>query len=144
MEAMQANDSESLDQIMKKTLEEARRDSVLRRNIVRKLYTRLPVEDLVLYMDDTEESRRKRSRLSDIIVQVIAEMNIDTERERKLHREILDGVISYGPIAEFIYDMDVTEIMVNHREQIFIEKSGRLELTDRHFVTTEHLLNVIQ
>lgn len=133
-----------LDRIMQKTFEEARKHSVFRRNIARKLYGRLSAEALVLDSDDSEESTARRMVVSEAIGQIIAEMHVDKNREQEMHSEILNAIISYGPIAEFIYDPDVTEIMVNHKDQIFVEKAGKLELTERAFLTTAHLLEVIQ
>jgi pilus assembly protein CpaF len=59
-------------------------------------------------------------------------------------REILIGeifvyVASYGPIAEFFTDPQISEIMVNGSDQIFIEKNGQMLLTDLKFDNNDHV-----
>ncbi|MDR0779435.1 MAG: Flp pilus assembly complex ATPase component TadA [Pseudomonadales bacterium] len=46
---------------------------------------------------------------------------------RKLGKEVLDEAIGLGPLEDLIADNSVTEIMVNAHDQIFIERSGRIE-----------------
>jgi pilus assembly protein CpaF len=48
-------------------------------------------------------------------------------------------VASYGPIAEFFTDPQISEIMVNGPDQIFIEKNGEMLLTDLKFDNNEHV-----
>lgn len=133
-----------LDDVMQSTFEAARKQAVLRRNVYSRLYSAVPPAELVLDNDDSKESRDKRIKVSDYIGGILSEMTIEREKEQELHTEILDGVISYGPIAEFIFDPDVTEVMVNKKDQIFVEKRGKIELTNRVFLSTAHLMQVIQ
>jgi len=65
-----------------------------------------------------------------------------TERLQIL-QEIVDEVIGYGPIQEFIQDKNVTEIMVNNPESIYVEKDGKLLHTTKRFVDEAHLLKII-
>ena len=61
------------------------------------------------------------------------------ERDR-LVSEIIDQVLGYGPIERFLGDPSVTEIMVNGLDGIYIERDGRLELTDAQFLSDQHIL----
>ncbi|NQV05854.1 CpaF family protein [bacterium] len=65
------------------------------------------------------------------------------ERER-IAGEITRDLVGHGPIERFLDDQEVTEIMVNGTGEIFIERSGRLEATESHFSSEEHLRHVIE
>lgn len=58
--------------------------------------------------------------------------------------EILDEVTGYGPIQPLLQDDTITEIMVNGPKQIYIERKGKLELTDRHFRDNQHVMRIIE
>ena len=77
---------------------------------------------------------------------LIAETDIplsDSERER-IAEEISEDILGYGPIQRFLEDRDVTEIMVNSTDPIFIERDGRISRTSARFSTEEHLRQVIE
>jgi septum site-determining protein MinD len=63
---------------------------------------------------------------------------------RRLVREVLDEALGLGPLEDLLRDGTVTEIMVNRHDQIYVERKGRLELTDARFVTVEQLRGVIE
>ncbi|MFH0948279.1 MAG: CpaF family protein [Elusimicrobiota bacterium] len=50
---------------------------------------------------------------------------------------------SFGPIDEFLQDETVTEIMVNGISQIYIEKEGKLQLTEKRFTDDKELQHLI-
>jgi len=68
--------------------------------------------------------------------------------ERKKYEEILSDIMSYflglGPLDNLLKDPEITEIMVNGPEQIFIEKKGTLSLSDITFKNEQHLLYVVE
>jgi pilus assembly protein CpaF len=68
---------------------------------------------------------------------------LTTEERRTLVSAVTNDVLGFGPIEEFLGDPDVTEIMVNGQEQIFIERAGRLHETEARFLTEQHLYRVI-
>jgi len=57
--------------------------------------------------------------------------------------DVIDNVVGYGPIEVFLHDPDVTEIMVNNPETIYVERHGKLYPTDRTFLDEAHLLRII-
>ncbi len=57
--------------------------------------------------------------------------------------EIMDEVIGLGPLEPLLNDEDVTEIMVNGPKQVYIERGGKLYLTNVVFRDDEHVMHII-
>jgi pilus assembly protein CpaF len=95
------------------------------------------------------DSNLSAAQLDALVVQelnqVIKEEKIPlTQPEREqLVAAITDQVLGYGPIERYLADPTVTEIMVNGRDGIYVERDGRLELTSAQFLSDEHILRVI-
>jgi pilus assembly protein CpaF len=64
------------------------------------------------------------------------------ERER-LTAEIVDDIVGYGPLEPLLADDGISEVMVNGWDQIYVERSGRLETTQASFLDDAHLLRII-
>jgi pilus assembly protein CpaF len=65
-----------------------------------------------------------------------------TERDRIL-REIQDEVLGLGPLEPFLQDPTVSDILVNTFRRIYVERAGKLELTDARFKDDAHLRKII-
>lgn len=66
----------------------------------------------------------------------------DIER-RTLIRDIQHEMLGFGPIELLMADPAVSDILINSHEQIYVERRGRLELTDVSFTDEKHLLRII-
>ncbi|MBN2840224.1 MAG: CpaF family protein [Coriobacteriia bacterium] len=62
---------------------------------------------------------------------------------REISADVLDNILGYGPIQSLLEDPEITEIMVNNSETVYIERLGRIHLTDRRFIDEAHLLRII-
>ena len=58
--------------------------------------------------------------------------------------DICNELLGLGPLEPLLQNDSITEIMVNGPRQIFIERKGKLELTDVHFYDNGHLMNIIE
>lgn len=67
----------------------------------------------------------------------------DDERD-ELVSDLCADVLGHGPIDQLLADPEVTEIMVSGTNPIYVERSGRLHKTDVHYMTEEHLRQVIE
>lgn len=92
----------------------------------------------------SEDDLRKSAR--EELGQVIdaEQVPLSPEERRRLIGEIGDDVLGYGPLQKFLDDDTVTEIMVNRADQIYVERSGKLSLTDSIFASDAHLRRVIE
>ncbi|MEQ8156424.1 MAG: CpaF family protein [Clostridiaceae bacterium] len=62
---------------------------------------------------------------------------------QKVIRELINDVAGYGPINPLLLDSDVTEIMVNGPDVVYVEKRGKLQLTDIKFADDDQVMQVI-
>ncbi len=56
----------------------------------------------------------------------------------------IDDILGYGPIEPLLDDPDVTEVMCNGPDAVFIERDGRLQPTDVRFLDDGHLRRTIE
>lgn len=66
----------------------------------------------------------------------------DIER-RSLIRDIQHEMLGFGPIELLMADPTVSDILVNSYQQVYVERNGRLELTNVTFTDEKHLLRII-
>ncbi|MHA1939670.1 MAG: CpaF family protein, partial [Candidatus Thorarchaeota archaeon] len=66
-----------------------------------------------------------------------------SERER-LIREIADEILGLGPLEPFLQDPTVSDILVNTYKSIYVERHGKLEVTDARFKDDGHLRKIIE
>ncbi len=85
------------------------------------------------------------SDVMELIHQSLAnqEQHLTRLEESRLAQEILDDVIGLGPIEPLLRDKSISEVMVNHAKQVYIERFGKLELTNVMFRDDAHVLQVI-
>lgn len=65
------------------------------------------------------------------------------ERERVID-EIVDNLIGLGPLEPIIKDPHVSDIMINGPKHVFVERKGKLHLTNVKFDSNDHLMQVIE
>src|SRR6476646_11896204 len=61
----------------------------------------------------------------------------------QLIQDVSDDILGYGPIDRLLKDEDITEVMVNGPDTVFIERAGRIEKTSASFVDETHLRRII-
>lgn len=61
----------------------------------------------------------------------------------QLGKDILNEVLGLGPLESLLADPSVSDILVNSHKQVFVERSGKLELTDVRFRDEGHLRQII-
>ena len=66
------------------------------------------------------------------------------ELRNRLVKEILDEALGLGPLEEYLEDAAITDILVNTKDQIYVERHGKLELTTKRFTSDEQLRAVIE
>ncbi len=68
---------------------------------------------------------------------------LNRDERTQLNQELYDEVTGLGPLEPLLKDPEVNDILVNGPQQIFVERSGRLEISDITFKDEKHLLRII-
>ena len=95
---------------------------------------------------DTASSEAVRALINDQFPAALDEEKVSLSRTDRLRLQdaVLSEVIGYGPIQDVLADDNVSEVMVNGAKQVWVEREGKLHLTDISFSDQEHVLRVIQ
>ncbi|MBM3891009.1 MAG: CpaF family protein, partial [Verrucomicrobia bacterium] len=62
----------------------------------------------------------------------------------QLTREIIQEAIGLGPLDDLIEDPEITEVMVNGPDKVYVERRGKIHLTERSFVNDDQVLAIIE
>ena len=92
-------------------------------------------------VDQEELTRKVREVLKDVLG--AQERPLSGADRARVTQEITDDILGNGPIEPFLRDEDVTEIMVNGFDSIYLEKNGRLVKVDARFSDEPHLRRTI-
>src|SRR5450830_229947 len=86
-----------------------------------------------------------RRQIEEIFGKVIDEQGLALTRAERVRmlEQITDEIIGLGPLEPLLRDETVTEIMVNGPRQVYIERSGKLELTNVVFQNDDHVMRII-
>ena len=67
-----------------------------------------------------------------------------SEERRRLVNDIVNEALGLGALEEFLADSDVTDIMVNSKDELYVEKNGKLILTNKRFISDEKMRSIIE
>lgn len=71
-------------------------------------------------------------------------LNLTPNQKKRIMEELMDEIIGFGPITVLLQDSNVTEIMVNGPEQIYVEMNGKLVKSEARFKDNNHIMHVIK
>jgi pilus assembly protein CpaF len=69
---------------------------------------------------------------------------LSTVDRAQLLQDVIDDVLGYGPIEGLLNDPDITEVMVNGPDRVYVERSGKIELSSATFIDEGHLRRIIE
>ncbi len=106
---------------------------------------RLPVEAFSYNPKRIKELRKKAEQIITNIINKEAGGFISSmEIRKKVTKEILDEALAFGPLEDFLKDESITEVMVNNKDRIYVERKGKLYLTTKKFTGNEQVRIVIE
>ena len=109
-----------------------------------KIYRKLlKVMDLSL-IDSLDEIEARR-QIEDICQRLIADQAVplNLEGRKRVAKMIQDEVMGLGPLEPLLADDMVSDILINGADTVYVEKRGKLMLTDVRFSNNEHLMNIV-
>jgi pilus assembly protein CpaF len=93
-------------------------------------------------LDETELAATVRTTLQQVID---AEQTLISTAERaRITEEVYDEILGHGPLEPFLRNRDITEIMVNGADQIYIERAGQIHAVPAAFTDDNHLRRTIE
>ena len=86
-----------------------------------------------------------RAEIADIATEALGEMSVVLNKEDRtqLFQELYDEVMGLGPIEPLLKDETVNDILINGPHRVFVERAGKLMLSDITFKDEKHLLRII-
>ena len=122
----------------------SRRDPVLD-DLRQKIHHHL-IDELgpILYdkrLSEEDLRRRVQEQLQAALAQERAPLSAADKAQ--LVQDVSDDILGYGPIDRLLKDEDITEVMVNGPDSVYVEKSGKVEKTTASFVDDTHLRRII-
>lgn len=119
-----------------------RRQRIL--EIKSQVHTRL-LDNLNLAALDSASEAELRAEIAAIAAEALAEMNFGLTGEERLQltQDLYFEVRGLGPLEPLLKDDTINDILVNGPNRVFIERAGKLELSDVTFKDERHLLRII-
>ncbi|MBL4928817.1 CpaF family protein [Fuscibacter oryzae] len=86
-----------------------------------------------------------KQEIASIAAEALDEMSVALNKDDRatLNQELYDEVMGLGPLEPLLKDESVNDILVNGPNRVFVERAGKLELTDITFKNERHLLRII-
>lgn len=105
-------------------------------------------KDLIVRMQEyaNEKDQQKLRNIAEMQIEGLLKFNeagLSFIDEQKLIKELSDEILGLGVLEDFLNDNEITEIMVNGCQNIYVEKNGKLQQTETKFQDTNKLKIVI-
>ena len=108
--------------------------------IHRTLISKLDLEKL-----SRVNTSQARQAVAGIVKEIIADQRVplNFDEQEKIQADLLDEVFGLGPLEPLLRDAKISDILVNDKDHVFIEKGGLLQRVDTSFRDDHHLLQII-
>jgi pilus assembly protein CpaF len=122
---------------------------ILKKKIHEKLVERLNLDGIASdLLRDPESVVQVKRTAEEVVTNLLTEEAggkiASSEERRKLVADVVNEALGLGALEEFLADPDVTDIMVNSKDELYIEKNGKLILTNKRFVSDEKMRSIIE
>lgn len=122
---------------------------VLKRRIHNRLIEELNLKrmNIKVFSDSKETMALKKKAevlVSNLLVEEAGSFISSQEVRKKLIKEILDEALGLGPLEDLLADPTITDIMVNNKDEIYIERHGKIEITSKKFISNEQVRTIIE
>ena len=112
----------------------------LKTDLHRTLIAKLDLEKLSR-VNSTQARQAVASMIHEIIVS--QRVPLSFEQQEKVQDDLLDEVFGLGPLEPLLSDPTISDILVNDREHVFIERRGLLQRVNTSFRDDRHLMQII-
>jgi pilus assembly protein CpaF len=143
-EASEEFDEEDADKENDDPFRELRRD--VQSQVQRELLKRMDMKKLTIQGVDKEGlEENAREKIRQIIDEVVMNGRLPEGIDAlRLEEDVFNEAMRLGPLEELLADDSISEIMVNGPSKVYIERSGRIELSDCQFSDDASVLSIIE
>ena len=108
--------------------------------IHRTLISKLDLEKL-----SRVNTSQARQAVAGIVKEIIADQRVplNFDEQERIQADLLDEVFGLGPLEPLLRDAKISDILVNDKDHVFVEKNGLLQRVDTTFRDDRHLLQII-
>src|SRR5699024_7957869 len=116
----------------------------LKDQVFRAVIEKLENEDIS--NEDLKNSQVFANKIESVVNEVLSSSNefVVRKDKQKLIFDIMNEIMGYGPIQPLIDDESVSEIMVNGPKMVYVERKGKLILSEAKFKDDDHVLRIIE
>src|SRR4051794_94854 len=95
---------------------------------------------------NTIPRERLRSEIGRVVERLLEDERVPmtTAEQNKIIEEVLDEVLGLGPLEPLLKEPSISDILVNRFDKVYIERNGKLVLTQVRFKDNAHLLHIIE
>jgi septum site-determining protein MinD len=122
---------------------------ILKRRIHNRLIEELNIKKMDLKVfSDAKKAKELKDKAQILVTNLLADeagsLISSQEIRKKIVKEILDEALGLGALEDLLADDGIADIMVNNKDEIYIEKNGKIELTSKKFISNEQLRTIIE
>ncbi len=122
---------------------------ILKRRIHSRLLDSMNIKKLELNVfSDRKKAKELRDKseatVSNLLVEEAGSFIPSQDVRKKLIKEILDEALGLGALEDLLADPDITDIMVNNKDEVFVERHGKIELTNKKFLSNGQVRTIIE
>jgi pilus assembly protein CpaF len=99
---------------------------------------------MLAHVPQAELELEVREIAAEVIIDESRQRSISESNRERLLDEIFDEAFGLGPLERLMQDDEISDILVNHPHEVFVERHGRLEPTGVVFADEAHLIRIIQ
>lgn len=99
---------------------------------------------MLAHVPQQELELEVREIAAEVIVDESRQRTISESNRERLLDEIFDEAFGLGPLERLMQDDEISDILVNHPHEVFVERHGRIEPTGVVFADEAHLIRIIQ
>ena len=120
----------------------------LKRRVHQRLITELDLKKMEVDLRDPAKREELRIKTGKAIANTLAKeagaFISSPEIRERLIKELMDETLGLGPLEELLADVTITDIMVNNKDDIYVERSGKIVKTDKKFISNDQVRQVIE
>lgn len=118
----------------------------IKKTVHRRLVAEMSPQEQMVLSAVHQDAAQVEQVIGNYVEKVLEEnpFAVPVSERSKIVSDLKDEMLGLGPIEVLLKDPTVTEVMVNVPKKIFVERMGRLQLTDIQFHDDSHVMNIIE